>query len=77
MQGFCRPSGTRFLFCELTPDLSQGLSYAAPIGAAVWWSVLHLHPISDLNRLLGERRGAEAAPFQGHLSSIREERRWQ
>jgi hypothetical protein len=29
---FCRPSGTWFLFYELTPDLRPGLRYAAPFG---------------------------------------------
>ncbi len=28
----CRPSGTRFLFGGLTPDLRPGLLYAAPTG---------------------------------------------
>ena len=51
MQGFCRPSGTRFLFFELTPDLGPGLMNAAPEGAELYYPYAALKRRSSMSLL--------------------------
>ena len=51
---WCRPSGARFLFIGLTPDLRPGLSYAAPAGLE-WGGAFCVFPTGNAGRTLFRR----------------------